>query len=95
MEESEEGGKSRGQPRARRKSAEPEVEVAARLPCCKMKTEMRSWRASAQGRGPERTLQTMAPAPAATIAALVETLNVSWPSPPVPTMSTTVWSSPS
>jgi hypothetical protein len=30
----------------------------------------------------------LTPAPAATIAAVVETLNVSWPSPPVPTMST-------
>eukprot|EP00123_Amoebidium_parasiticum_P011830 comp20925_c0_seq1/m.27930 comp20925_c0_seq1/g.27930 ORF comp20925_c0_seq1/g.27930 comp20925_c0_seq1/m.27930 type:complete len:309 (+) comp20925_c0_seq1:380-1306(+) len=34
-------------------------------------------------------LATLRPAPAATIAEVVETLNVSWPSPPVPTMSTT------
>ena len=33
------------------------------------------------------TLHTRTPAPAATIAAVVETLNVSFPSPPVPTRS--------
>ncbi|KAH3674402.1 hypothetical protein WICMUC_003239 [Wickerhamomyces mucosus] len=33
-------------------------------------------------------LQTSMPIPAATIAELVETLNVFWPSPPVPTIST-------
>jgi len=36
------------------------------------------------------TLYTLAPAPAATIAEVVLTLNVSWPSPPVPTISTTL-----
>jgi hypothetical protein len=36
-----------------------------------------------------RTLMTRAPAPAATIAAVVLTLKVLCPSPPVPTMSTT------
>jgi hypothetical protein len=36
------------------------------------------------------TLYTLAPAPAATIAEVVLTLKVSWPSPPVPTISTTL-----
>jgi len=40
------------------------------------------------------TLITLAPAPAATIAAVVLTLKVLWPSPPVPTISTTKSSSP-
>ena len=35
------------------------------------------------------TLRTRAPAPAATIPAAVLTLNKLWPSPPVPTISTT------
>ena len=42
----------------------------------------------------ESTLITLAPAPAATIAAVVLTLKVLCPSPPVPTMSTTKSSSP-
>ena len=37
----------------------------------------------------KHTLQTLAPAPAATTAAVVLTLNVLCPSPPVPTISTT------
>src|ERR1700680_2120163 len=52
-------------PSASRTSAEPQRELAARLPC----------------------LATLAPAAEATIAATVEILKVSQPSPPVPQVS--------
>ena len=42
-----------------------------------------------KGKHAEHTLHTLAPAPAATTPAVVLTLNVLCPSPPVPTISTT------
>ena len=59
-------GMSTRTPRASRTSAEPQRELAARLPC----------------------LATCAPAADATMAAAVEMLKVSQPSPPVPQVST-------
>lgn len=83
-----------GQPMARRMSAEPVEEEAALLPCCDGATPTQVVARSAstptgQYSSPaaELTLYTLQPAPATTIADVVETLKVSWPSPPVPTMS--------
>lgn len=75
-----------GQPSDMRMSADPEDDVAARLPCC---SEVVSWPGFGVALNLGLTLYTRHPAPAATIPEVVETLKVLWPSPPVPTMSHT------
>lgn len=67
-------GEAKLHPSDWRRSADPEVDVEARLPCYMTGCEQRVW---VQGWISDwRTLHTRAPAPAATIAAAVLTLNV-------------------
>ena len=85
-------GGTKRQSRRSRRSAEPDEEVEARLPCCRIAYNQYENIILRYFTG--RTLITLAPAPAATIAAVVLTLKVLCPSPPVPTISTMKSSSP-